>query len=440
MLPRGWARNRTWAREWALWALPPAVLRYVFVVESLATLTVLGTLDHHPVTPRSVGYFALVAVGAVIHLEAARGMERAREIAAEGSPHVHLQSIWLFAGVLLLPPPLLAALVVLSYTHAWLRVYRRRTFLYRKVFSASTVILGCAAAKMILSASYGSDRDAFVRVLGGPTGLAALVAAAVAYWVINYALVVAAIMLSNPQRPRRAALGLPSDQLIIGAAIGLGTAVALLLAIQPWLAPMLMATVLALHLGLLLPQFRAASRTDSKTGLVDAAFWHEMAQKELERARRAGSGLGVLLVDLDHFKSVNDRHGHLAGDHVLRVVASEIKQATRGYGLVGRFGGEEFAVLLPDVESADALRAAEHIRQVVSQVQVHTAFTLNGPAAISGLTASVGVSVFPHAGAELTPMLLAADAALFTAKKSGRDRVCAAPPVAQARDQVELTD
>jgi len=432
-------------RRWAVWTLPCAVLHYVLAIEAAALLVIVSTVSLQPLTPRSFGYFALVALGSVVHLEAARGIERMREIAAEGSPHVHLQSIWLFAGVLLLPPPLLAALVVISYSHAWVRVYRRRTLLYRKVFSAATVILGCAVAKAILTLSYGNDGGAFVRMLDGPPGLAALVGTGLAYWLVNYALVVGAIVATNPDKPKRVALGNPSDQLIIGASVGLGTAVALLLTVRPWLAPVLMATVLALHMGLLLPQFRAASRTDSKTGLVDPTFWHEMAGKELERARRLGCGLGVLLVDLDHFKSVNDRFGHLAGDHVLRVVAATIKHEMRSYDLVGRFGGEEFAILLPGAGPEDLAGAAERVRHAVSQMSVYTVLTLSGPATIGGLTVSIGGALFPDSGDELTHILLSADAALFDAKNAGRNRVRLAPPAglppfAPAPEPLQLPD
>ena len=415
------------ARDWPLWTLPRGVLGYVFTVEAAALFVVAAGAGLQPVTARSWGLFALVTAGSVVHMEAARGIERMREIAAEGSPHVHLQSIWLFAGVLLLPPPLLAALVVISYAHAWVRVYRRRTLLYRKVFSAATVILAGTAACAILTLCYGHGDAGFVSKFDGPAGLAAVVAAAVAYWLVNYALVVVAIIATNPGRPRRAAVGDPSNQLIIGAAAGLGTAVAMLLTFEPWLAPMLMATVLALHLGLLMPQFRAASRTDSKTGLVDPTFWHQMAEKELDRARRLGGTLGILLIDLDHFKRINDGFGHLAGDHVLRVAANTLKREVRGYDLVGRFGGEEFAVLLPGVEPGELAGVAERVRQAVSQVSVHTTLTLNGPAVIGGLTASVGGALYPPCGTELTQVLLAADAALFEAKSAGRNQVRIAP-------------
>jgi diguanylate cyclase (GGDEF)-like protein len=414
-------------RARSLWKLPRGVLAYVLVIDAAAVVVVATTLTLTPIADAQL-WFWVLAAGSVIHLEASRRIERLREIAAEGSPHVHLQSVWLFAGLLMLPPPLLAALIAISYTHAWLRVYRRRSLLYRKVFSACTVVLGCTAAWVLLAAALGAPEGTFVRYLDGPRGLLAVVAAGAAYWLVNYALVVGAIVATNPGRPWRAALGSPSDQLIIGAAVGLGTAIAYGLWTGSWLTPVLMITLLALHFGLLLPQFRAASRIDSKTGLVDSTFWREMADKELVRAQRLGSGLGVLLIDLDYFKNVNDRFGHLAGDQVLRAASAALKSQVRSYDLVGRFGGEEFAILLPGAGLAELQQAAERIRLAIRQLIVFTATTLNGNRAIGGLTASVGGAVYPESADELAHLLLAADAALYRAKARGRDQVCIAQP------------
>ena len=282
--------------------------------------------------------------------------------------------------------------------------------------------------RLLLTLAFHTPGGGFVRELAGPLGLIAVVAAGLAYWLVNYALVVLAIVVTNPGRPWRAALGNPSDQLIMGAAVGLGTAIAYVLWLQFWLMPVLMVTLLALHLGLLLPQFRAASRIDSKTGLVDSTFWREMAEKELARAQRLASGLGVLLIDLDHFKNVNDHFGHLAGDQVLRAASSTMKGQVRSYDLVGRFGGEEFAILLPGAGLVELHQAAERIRQAIRQLIVYTAPTLNGHSAIGGLSASIGGAVYPESAEELTHLLLAADAALYQAKERGRDRICIATP------------
>lgn len=333
--------------------------------------------------------------------------------------------MWFFAGALLLPVPLQAVLIAVSFTHEWYRVFRRRAVAHRKVFSACTVLLATAATTLVLAAFYpGVDPGRpLIAALGGPRGVIALVLAGVIYRLVNYALVVGAIIATNPDKPAHRALGPASDQLLIAAAVGLGYAVTLVMVHQPWTAPLLLVTILALHLGLLLPQFRAAARTDGKTGLVSAQWWHDQASAELERARRLGGPVGVLMLDLDHFKRINDRFGHPAGDDVLRAVAEAIRRAVRGTDLVGRWGGEEFAVLLPGVDTAGAAAAGERIRAMVSVLRVPTRDHTGQQVVVTDLTLSVGAGAFPTTAATVADVLLAVDAALYEAKNSGRDQV-----------------
>ncbi|MFC4854185.1 diguanylate cyclase [Actinophytocola glycyrrhizae] len=391
-------------------------------MELAAAATVLSTIPLFHVTPRDWLWFGLLALAAVFHLEAARGLERVREVTAEGSPHTHLQSVWFFAALLLVPPPLVVGILLISYAHSWLRVYRRRALVHRKVFSASTVVLGLAGAYVVLAAIYPAHTEPFAVTLSGPIALVAVVAAGFVYWFANYALVVGVILLTNPDQPARKALGRASDQLMIAGAIGLGTGMTVVMMSQPWWTPLLIVTVLALHMGLLLPQFRDASRTDAKTGLFEPTFWAELTNDELDRARRLNGTLGLLLLDLDHFKRVNDGYGHLAGDMVLRAVADAIRHSVRGHDMVGRYGGEEFAIVLPGLGVEDVRAAAERVRAAINELAV-TVPDLDGDTrVIRGLTASVGASVFPLHGTERTTLLLAADAALYEAKTAGRDR------------------
>ncbi len=387
-----------------------------------ALVAVVGTISLIPVTSRDWLWFGLLALAAIVHLEASRGLERVREVTAEGSPHTHLQSVWFFAALLLLPPPLVAGIVVVSYLHSWLRVYQRRALVHRKAFSAGTVLIALAGAYVVLAAIYPGHTEPFAMTVSGPVGLVAVVAAGFIYWLVNFALVVGVILLTNPDRSGRQALGRASDQLMIAGAIGLGTGLAVVMTSQPWWVPLLIVTVLALHTGLLLPQFRDASRTDAKTGLFEPTFWAELTSDELDRARRLNGTLGVLLLDLDHFKRVNDGYGHLAGDAVLRAVADAIKHAVRGHDMVGRYGGEEFAVVLPGLGGDDVTIAAERIRAAVAALAVAVQDLDGDERVISGLTASVGAATYPDHGADRTTLLLAADAALYDAKASGRDR------------------
>lgn len=420
-------------RRWSLWTLSRPVLLYVLAVDAVALVTIASTVTLAPVGERDWFFFGLLVAAAVVHLEAASGLER--EIPSEGAPHNHLQSVWCFAGVLLLPPPLLAMLLVISYLHTWLRVHRRRAPVHRKVFSLATVVLACASSCAVLTAIHPGHAEPFATALDGPLGLAAVLAAGLLYRLVNYGLVVLVLLATNPDQPARKALGRAGDQLMIAGAVCLGTGFAVVAVARPWLTPLLIVTVLALHSGLLLPQFRDASRTDAKTGLYAPTFWAELASDELDRARRLDGRLGVLLLDLDHFKRVNDRHGHLAGDEVLRAVAVAIRSAVREDDLVGRYGGEEFAVVLPGLGADDVYLAAERVRDAVARLRVPTRDLDGTERVVAGLTASVGASAFPEHGPDHTSLLLAADAALYQAKNAGRDctRVAAGRRIPSAR-------
>jgi diguanylate cyclase (GGDEF)-like protein len=157
---------------------------------------------------------------------------------------------------------------------------------------------------------------------------------------------------------------------------------------------------------------------DVLTQLWNRVALMEILDKELARAEREESSLGIVLVDLDHFKSVNDTHGHRAGDDVLRETAEAMRAVTRPYDAVGRYGGEEFLVILPGCDQVNAMSHAERLRKVISQV------ALTAPGGEIRCTASLGVTVGGY-GIELDPSVLiaAADAALYRAKAAGRNRV-----------------
>ncbi|KDN19292.1 GGDEF domain-containing protein [Amycolatopsis rifamycinica] len=406
-----------------MWKLTTPVLGYVLIVDALALIAVVSTAALVPITTPSLLWCGLILAGEVVHLEAAQRIERIRELAADGRPHMHLQSIWIFAGLLLLPPPLATLVIVVSYAHSWVRVYKRRGVIHRKVFSGATVILACAAAGAVLWVGTGHVAP-YVPYLDGFGGMLALLIAGIVYFGLNYVLVIFAILMSNPGKPPRQAFGNPSDVLIVLAAVGVGCGIALVMTVRPWLLPVLMVTPVALHIGLLLPQFQAAARTDSKTALLAPEFWVQLARNELARAAELSSTAGVLMIDIDHFKAIDDGNGHLAGDEVLRAVAAAIQASVRGGDYVGRFGGDEFVVLLPGMTSAEIASVADRIRTAIARVEVPVPVVRPGkPEVISGLTASIGAAVYPETATEYTILLQAADDAVFEAKAGGRDRV-----------------
>lgn len=158
-------------------------------------------------------------------------------------------------------------------------------------------------------------------------------------------------------------------------------------------------------------QMKALAETDHLTGLANRATFLNAAERL--QARHQGR---ILIIDLDHFKAINDTHGHAVGDHVLRSVAQTLKRCTRSADLVGRIGGEEFAVFLPGADDQAAAACAEAIRAGIEQVMI---FDRNyGPIQI---TASIGIS--GQGSANLSDAVQAADMAMYRAKRAGRNRV-----------------
>ena len=170
----------------------------------------------------------------------------------------------------------------------------------------------------------------------------------------------------------------------------------------------------ALGRAALVARLLAAASTDGLTGLANRRAFDTALANEFAQAARSGAEFSVALVDLDHFKRLNDTHGHLAGDDALRAVGRVLRTNVRsGSGTAARYGGEEFCVILPGTSREDAVVVAERIRRCVETME-------DGPVPV---TASLGVATFPVDGTDALSLLASADAALYAAKETGRNRV-----------------
>lgn len=174
-------------------------------------------------------------------------------------------------------------------------------------------------------------------------------------------------------------------------------------------------------------QLQHAAIRDALTQLYNRRFFVARLDTEIERARRTGQPLSLLMIDVDHFKAINDTYGHSTGDDVLERLAVLLIGAMRPYDLVARFGGEEFVALMPSARLDQAEAVAERIRCAVESMPVSWPGT-QGTGRAGPVTASVGATVLSEAGEHAADLLARADRAMYAAKNGGRNRCVALPP------------
>jgi diguanylate cyclase (GGDEF)-like protein len=169
-------------------------------------------------------------------------------------------------------------------------------------------------------------------------------------------------------------------------------------------------------------ELRRLATTDPLTGSLNRAQLLNLGQRELDRVKRLDQDLAVVMLDIDHFKTINDRQGHAAGDSALKCLVSRLRGGVRQIDLLGRLGGEEFAVVLPAIQPRSALLMAERLRAMVASIPaVHNGVEIP-------LTISVGVAMARPSDRDLDQVIARADDALYNAKRSGRNCVCSADP------------
>lgn len=164
-------------------------------------------------------------------------------------------------------------------------------------------------------------------------------------------------------------------------------------------------------------QFKHLSRTDRLTGLNNRGYWEEELKREYARHRRYGSSASLVIFDIDHFKKVNDTYGHQAGDTVIQSLAKIVSEQIRDTDIAGRYGGEEFVVLLPDVDAAGGRVFAERLRGVVERLQI------SHEGQVIPFTISLGVADLSEPCHDHQQLIERADQALYGSKRNGRNQV-----------------
>lgn len=320
-----------------------------------------------------------------------------------------LTTMFFVAGALLLSPLELVAAIVVSHLVEQLSSRYRW---YIQAFNIANFTIAGLVAHAVF-------------VIGLPTGwtpgagvtLRALTAGLV-FVIINH-LLTAAVVVWARQVPIRQAGTLSLENMVTDLALAtLGTLAALVFTIDAWLAPLCLAPLFLIYQSLRIPGLREEARTDPKTGLANMKHFNEACAMEIDRARRFRRPLSILMADLDHLREINNTRGHLAGDHVIRKVAEAIRRALRDYDLAARFGGDEFAVLMPESRLSDAMVVAERVRREVETVSYPDASGRPIPVSVS-----IGVAQFPRDGKTVNELLQASDRAVYQAKAFGRNRV-----------------
>jgi diguanylate cyclase (GGDEF)-like protein len=399
---------------WPVWRTPVGFRAFFAAIVGVAVMLVVSLASSTPVRPADLGLWAALFGAGALCVELTRHGSQAAGVTKD------LLSAWKIPVALLLPP-VFALLTAVPYT-VLKQIRVRRGTLHRRVFSAAAIGIADGSGSWLFHRLVPRGVSPAGWIVAQPTRAVAAAAVSGALCTVISALLVAtAARLASVEASWRALLFNRESLTLDLSETGTGVLLAVACAVTPMAIPIALPPVLLLHRSLNQAQLRAAARTDPKTGLLNAAAWQEEAEREIVRARREHRSLAILIADLDHFKQVNDHYGHLVGDRVLGVVANALQAGLRPYDFLGRFGGEEFTVVLPNADGVEAARIAERLRRDVAM----TLLELDGGRTVR-MTVSIGIAVLDRHGTDLTDLLAAADVALYGAKAAGRNRVGAA--------------
>jgi len=403
------------ARNWAWWELPRSCRAYVAVVVLVGSaMTAYAGTQTTWRTDDALKFLLLLGCG----LGSVAATPRSAYL--QGRVTADFITVWVLPVAILLPP--VYAMLMPIPLYALTQVWVHKGTVYRRVFTVANIALAYGAASLLFRVFPATFAGGAIGA--GRHALTWAIAVAVCEQVArnaHQALIMTAIKLSDPTI--RVFKQEMNRELLLAdfAEFDLGVVNTLVVAASAWLAIFAVPTIILARRFMMHAPLVQQTRIDVKTGLLNAAAWQEEATAEVTRAVRTGTPLAVALVDIDHFKVVNDTYGHLAGDHVLRALSDALRGQLRGYDLAGRFGGEEFILLLPQTREEDARAVAERLRTQIAGMEVPADGDPDCPILVR-ITISVGVAALDSGSRELTDLMAAADAALYYAKETGRNR------------------
>jgi diguanylate cyclase (GGDEF)-like protein len=419
-LVSGLRRAANSVRGWQIWTLASPLREYIVLVTVLVGVTILLSVAR---TERNgtqlVIFLALLGCG-VVAIESTRTV---KEI--HGAIVRDLQPVFYLAIAITLPPAYAFVAPVPLVVYKLWRI--RGLVVYRRVFSNATISAAYGSISVIFHAlpssvaghSPGSGAHAVAWC-----GIVAVCGALA--WAINDGLVVIAIKLSDPKARVRELIGnreaITSDLI----ELSLGTSLALIVAIDPVLMALALPSIVLYRRYLMNSQLLALARIDAKTGLLNANTWQREAEVELFRAMRSRAPLALAMVNIDHFKSMNETVGSIVSDQLRRDIAGMLREQLRDQDLIGRFGGEEFAILLPQTGRDEAKRISERVRDHIAAEPIAIE-SGSQEGFVFRLTVSIGVAVLNESRRALTELIGAADSALGQARSTGWSKVYVLP-------------
>jgi diguanylate cyclase (GGDEF)-like protein len=408
-------RRMTAVSAWPLWSLPRWLLAYILGIIAVDLAAIGLAASFTTITRANLALFGLLLGCTAI------SVELTRKAGEQGGMIQDVQGVWELPAAVLLPP--LYALVVPIVRVALLQFRIRRAPVHRRVFSGAAIGLAYGAASVTFHGLYGLMPQDLGGTLSRGTVWTLLVAVSVLVKeVVNKTVVIAAVKSADPATNIRTEVFGREPLYNDAAEICISVLVAYGVAGNPLLALAALPVVTLLQRSLRHVQLVTDSRADSKTGLLNAATWEREAIAEVGRAVRTRTPLAVAILDIDRFKVINDTYGHLVGDQVLKEIARALDSFLRDYDRAGRFGGEEFSLLLPQTRAPDAFRIAERVRANIAGLSIIV------PGATGGervhVTVSIGVAALDSGSKrEYSELMAAADAAMYRAKCDGRDQV-----------------
>ncbi|HVU72320.1 MAG TPA: EAL domain-containing protein [Mycobacteriales bacterium] len=390
--------------------LRPGLVGYVATVITAGTgLLVLDLLVGH--APGAWAAFAIIAICAAVgellpvRLSVAMGDEAG----------VTTSTIFSFALLLAFGPgPAAAAMVIANL----LTDLRRRLAFYKTAFNAATEVLGISAAALVLDLSGHGYARGLPDIRSGT--LPAIVAAAAAYFVTTMIATTGAVAAVRRTRFLPLLLAdLPYQLSVVGSLLALGPVVAVVAFVSLWLVPVLLLPVFVVwraaqfHVEREYKTYQALH--DALTGLPNRLLFRDRLEQAVENARETGTTSALILLDLDHFKEVNDTLGHSVGDVLLREVGERLSHSVRAHDTVARLGGDEFAVLMTNMANEDEARAravtiVDALRRPVGADELVARLGLE-------IEGSMGLALTPHDGVDPDELLQFADVALYRSKE-----------------------